>query len=153
MLRLSWNCATVNVRDNCCVSSNSTWHRLVPESNPVRLESSGPFRQTEAYTCLIFSMASAETERGAPFSLDSYYVSEELGFVLPDPLVGEMALLIYVFQSLSTLKEMLDVNDRLLVLFRTGLDIKNCHLYWLIFIHMNKMVLTFLSATKLKHTI
>ncbi|KAM4746402.1 indoleamine 2,3-dioxygenase 1 [Anableps anableps] len=31
-------------------------------------------------------MASAETQRGAPFSLDSYYVSEELGFVLPDPL-------------------------------------------------------------------
>ncbi|XP_005808551.1 indoleamine 2,3-dioxygenase 2-like [Xiphophorus maculatus] len=31
-------------------------------------------------------MASVETERRAPFSLDSYYVSEELGFVLPDPL-------------------------------------------------------------------
>ncbi|XP_036000354.1 indoleamine 2,3-dioxygenase 2 isoform X2 [Fundulus heteroclitus] len=31
-------------------------------------------------------MASAETERRAPFSLDSYYVSEKLGFVLPDPL-------------------------------------------------------------------
>ncbi|MED6246496.1 hypothetical protein ATANTOWER_018825 [Ataeniobius toweri] len=31
-------------------------------------------------------MASAKTEREAPFSLDSYYVSEKLGFVLPDPL-------------------------------------------------------------------
>ncbi|XP_047237501.1 indoleamine 2,3-dioxygenase 2-like [Girardinichthys multiradiatus] len=31
-------------------------------------------------------MTSAKTEREAPFSLDSYYVSEKLGFVLPDPL-------------------------------------------------------------------
>ncbi|XP_038141607.1 indoleamine 2,3-dioxygenase 1 isoform X1 [Cyprinodon tularosa] len=31
-------------------------------------------------------MASTETEHRAPFSLDSYYVSEKLGFVLQDPL-------------------------------------------------------------------
>ncbi|XP_019949252.1 indoleamine 2,3-dioxygenase 1 isoform X1 [Paralichthys olivaceus] len=31
-------------------------------------------------------MAAAETESKAPFSLDSYHVSEELGFILPEPL-------------------------------------------------------------------
>ncbi|MEQ2250258.1 hypothetical protein ILYODFUR_038083, partial [Ilyodon furcidens] len=55
-------------------------------SSPVKLESSSPFRQSDAHSCLIFSMASAKTEREAPFSLDTYYVSEKLGFVLPDPL-------------------------------------------------------------------
>ncbi|MEQ2243656.1 hypothetical protein ILYODFUR_009071, partial [Ilyodon furcidens] len=42
-----------------------------------------PFR---THSCLIFSMALAKTEREVPFSLDTYYVSEKLGFVLPDPL-------------------------------------------------------------------
>ncbi|XP_040010393.1 indoleamine 2,3-dioxygenase 1 [Xiphias gladius] len=31
-------------------------------------------------------MAAAETDSKAPFSLDSYHVSEELGFILPEPL-------------------------------------------------------------------
>uniref|UniRef100_A0A3Q3M1L5 Indoleamine 2,3-dioxygenase 1 n=1 Tax=Mastacembelus armatus TaxID=205130 RepID=A0A3Q3M1L5_9TELE len=34
-----------------------------------------------------FSMAAAETDSNAPFSLERYYVSEELGFILPEPLV------------------------------------------------------------------
>lgn len=67
------------------------------ESSPVRLESPAPFRQSEAHSRLIFSMASAETERGTPFSLDSYYVSEELGFVLPDPLVGGITFILFAF--------------------------------------------------------
>uniref|UniRef100_A0A3Q3S0Y8 Indoleamine 2,3-dioxygenase 1 n=1 Tax=Mastacembelus armatus TaxID=205130 RepID=A0A3Q3S0Y8_9TELE len=32
-------------------------------------------------------MAAAETDSNAPFSLERYYVSEELGFILPEPLV------------------------------------------------------------------
>uniref|UniRef100_A0A3B4V8R8 Indoleamine 2,3-dioxygenase 1 n=1 Tax=Seriola dumerili TaxID=41447 RepID=A0A3B4V8R8_SERDU len=32
-------------------------------------------------------MAAVETDSKAPFSLDSYHVSEELGFILPEPLV------------------------------------------------------------------
>lgn len=33
-------------------------------------------------------MAAAEPDAKPFFSLESYHVSEELGFILPDPLVG-----------------------------------------------------------------
>lgn len=36
----------------------------------------------------VVSMAAPESDCKPPFSLHSYYVSEELGFVLSDPLVS-----------------------------------------------------------------
>lgn len=40
-------------------------------------------------------MAVVETDTKGPFSLDSYHVSEELGFILPEPLVGGKAFLLF----------------------------------------------------------
>ena len=61
-----------------------------PESSQVRVSWT---IQSQKICCSVgvsatFSMAAAETEPKAPFSLDSYHVSEELGFILPEPLVG-----------------------------------------------------------------
>lgn len=47
-------------------------------------------------------MAVAETDTKGPFSLDSYHVSEELGFILPEPLVGGKAFLLFFYENAKT---------------------------------------------------
>lgn len=81
----------------------------MPESSPVKLDSPAQLRQFQSLSCLNFSMASAETEHRAPFSLDSYYVSEKVGFVLPDPLVGRNSSSDHFDHNPESLCEMLGI--------------------------------------------